>query len=145
LGSDNGIKSSALNNKVTDFTPLSADPPPTTTIIAKADSGASSHYFKQQDERALANLRPTHNGPNVLLPDSTTIQATHEGQLKLHPSLSAKASTAHILDGITNASLISLGQLCDNNCVTVLDKKKLQVFKDTVCILQGDNNKHDGL
>jgi hypothetical protein len=130
LGSDNGIKSStsALNNKITDFTPPSADPRPTNTIIAKADSGASSHYFKQQDAQALSNLRPTRNGLNVLLPDSTTIQATHEGQLKLHPSLSTKASTAHVLDGITNASLISLGQLCDDNCVTVLDKKKLQVF-----------------
>ena len=80
-----------------------------------------------------------------MLPDSTSIQATHSGQLPLHPSLSAKAKTAHVLAGITNASLISIGQLCDDNCIAVLDKRKLNVFKNNECILQGARNTADGL
>jgi hypothetical protein len=58
-----------------------------------------------------------------MLPDSTHIQATHSGILPFHESLSDKAKTAHVLDGIANAPLISVGQLCDDDCIAVLDKK----------------------
>jgi hypothetical protein len=85
-----------------------------------------------QDQTALTNLRPTPFGPTVMLPHSTNIQATHSGQKPLlQHSFSAKAKTAHVLDGITNASLISIGQLCDDDCVAVLDKKKLLRFSKT--------------
>jgi hypothetical protein len=80
-----------------------------------------------------------------MLPDSTNIQASHSGQLTLHPSLSTTAKTAHILDGMTNSSPVSIGQLCDDNCVAVLDKRKLQIFKNNQCILKGGRNTNDGL
>jgi hypothetical protein len=80
-----------------------------------------------------------------MLPGSSSIQATHSGQLPFHSSLSTKAKTAHVLDGITNSSLVSMGQLCDDNCIAVLDKRKLQVFKNNECILQGARNQTDGL
>jgi hypothetical protein len=121
------------------------DPPKPNTIFAKADSGASSHYLMPQDQASLMNLRPTPFGPTVMLPDSTNIQATHSGQLPLHHSFSMKAKTAHVLDGITNASLISIGQLCDDDCVAVLDKRVIKVFKDQQCVLQGYRNPTDGL
>jgi hypothetical protein len=115
------------------------------TIVAKADSGASNHYFKQADMKALTEIRSSPFRPSVLLPDSTQIQATHSGTLPLHHSLSTKAKTAHLLDGITNASLISIDQLCDDNCVAILDKKQIQVFKNNNRILKGDRNPTDGL
>jgi hypothetical protein len=80
-----------------------------------------------------------------MLPDSTLIHATHAGLLPLPSTLSTKAKTAHVLDGITNSSLISIGQLCDDDCIAVLDKSKLQVFKNQKCILQGPRNPIDGL
>jgi hypothetical protein len=64
-------------NTVTDKPSSSPNLPPPTTIIAKADSGASSHYFMAQDQHVLANLNPTPLGPLVTLPpDGTDIQAT---------------------------------------------------------------------
>jgi hypothetical protein len=90
-----------------------------------------------QDQTALTMLRPTPFGPTVVLPDSTHIQATHSGLLPFHRSLSDKAKTAHVLDGITNASLISVGQLCDDDCIVVLDKKLIQIFKNNKCIVEG--------
>jgi hypothetical protein len=98
-----------------------------------------------QDQTALTNLWLTPFGPTAMLPDSTNIQATHNGQLPLHHSFSAKAKTVHIFDGITNASLMSIGQLCDDDCVDVLDKKVIKVFKDQKCVLQGHRNTTDGL
>jgi hypothetical protein len=76
-----------------------------------------------------------------MLPDSTTIQATQSGQLPLHRSLSTKATTAHILNGVTNSSLISIGQLCDDDCIAVLHKMKLKIYKNQECILQGTRNR----
>jgi hypothetical protein len=80
-----------------------------------------------------------------MIPNSTHIQATHSGLLPFHPSLSDKAKTAHVLDGITNASLISVGQLCDDNYIAVLDKKLIKIFKNKKCILEGKRNTTDGL
>jgi hypothetical protein len=55
------------------------------------------------------------------------------------------AKTAHVLDGMTNSLLISIGQLCDDDCGAILDKQRLQVFKNSKCILMGPRNKTDGL
>jgi hypothetical protein len=133
-----------VKHKVNDYFPLiSADPP--NIILAKADSGASSHYFKPSDRTVLSAPRSTPFGPTVMLPDSTNIQATHTGLLPLNSSLSTTAQIAHILDGMTNSSLISIGQLCDDDCVAVLDKRKLQIFKRNACMLSGTRNKIDGL
>jgi hypothetical protein len=41
--------------------------------------------------------------------------------------------------------LIFLGQLCDDNCVAILDKTKINVFKHDTCILSGTCNPTDGL
>jgi hypothetical protein len=80
-----------------------------------------------------------------LLPNNDTIQASQTGKLPLHPSLSDNATTAHFLDGITNSSLISLGQLCDDNCIAIFTKQKMHVYKDNTCVLSGTHNHTDGL
>jgi uncharacterized integral membrane protein len=54
-----------VRQKVIDPYPLSTNPP---NIIAKADSGASSHYFKSIDKKVLADLRATPFGSSVMLP-----------------------------------------------------------------------------
>ena len=66
-------------------------PPFTSTIIAKADTGASQHYFRNQDTPALKNLQAISFGPVVNLQDSTPIQARQKGHISLHPSLSEHA------------------------------------------------------
>jgi hypothetical protein len=135
-----------MTKTVNDHLALSDDPPPTSTISAKADSGASSHYFRETDQNILSNLRATPFEPTGMLPDSTHVQETHSGLLPLHHSLSKTAKkTAHVLDGMTNSSLISIGQLCDDDCVAILDKRRLQVFKNSKCILMGPRNTTDAL
>ncbi len=142
MESESSNHTTNVKEKVIDYYPLSAD---TLTIIAKADSGASSHYFKPTDKAALTDLKITPFGPSVTLPDSTTLTASHSGLLPFQQNLSTKAKTAHVLDGLTNSSLISIGQLCDDDCIAVLDKRKLQVFKNSERVLEGTRNPTDGL
>ena len=52
---------------------------------------------------------------------------------------------AHIFDGLHSASLISLGQLCDDDCVTILDKNEINIIKVKTLILKGHRKKTDGI
>ena len=89
----------------------------------------------------LTNLQNNTN-IHVQLPDSTTLSSTtHTGILNI-PQLSTTARTAHLLPGLQNTSLMSLGQLADDGCVILLTKNHLNVFKNFESILQGDTLIH---
>eukprot|EP00957_Ditylum_brightwellii_P011098 841172-Ditylum_brightwellii.AAC.1 len=60
-------------------------------MLAKADTGASRHYWTHPDIQGLTKVTPVIDGPMVTLPDSTVIQATHKGTISLHYSLSNQA------------------------------------------------------
>ena len=95
-------------------------PPMRTPLIAIADSGASSHYLTKADEKHCTHIKRTTFGPRVKLPDNSRITATHSMQLNLHPALSSKAQKAHSFDNLKSGSLLSIGQLCDDDCVDIL-------------------------
>ena len=46
---------------------------------------------------------------------------------------------------LTNSSLLSVGQLCDNDCVAIFTKREMFIRKDGRVILQGKRNFIDGL
>ena len=90
------------------FYTSSDHPPNLKYIVTKGDSAASGHYWRQHDLDCLKNVR-FKLGPNVKLPDNSTIQANQQGNLPLHASLTSKASSTVILPSLKSASLISLG------------------------------------
>ena len=59
--------------------------------------------------------------------------------------LSVTAKTTHILSKLQSASLLSLEQLCDDDCKINLDKKYLHVYKNNQEVLRGYRNQTDGL
>ena len=68
-----------------------------------------------------------------------------EQEKPLASSLSAHAKKSHIFDGLHSSSLISLGQLCDDDCVAILDKNEINVINGKTPTLKGQRNKTDGL
>ena len=103
-------------------------PPP--FIKAKSDSGASNHYWRPQDVNALSNIKITTTGPKVKLPNNKIIQANKTGIINLPTTrLSTKGGMSHVLPKLQNASLISLGQFVDDNCITVLEYHKINIYK----------------
>jgi hypothetical protein len=71
-----------------------------------------------------------------VLPNSSTIQASQAGKLPLHPSLLDNTTTAHVLDEITNSSLISIVQLCDDDCIAVFAKSEnARIQKQNLCTI----------
>lgn len=83
--------------------------------------------------------------PTVVLPNKETLQPIAKGLLRLHPELSDKAQTATVLDKLRSASLISIGQLCDDDCAALFSKNKLQIYKNGKIILEGTRNMNDRL
>ena len=103
-------------------------PPP--FINAKANSGASNHYWRPQDVNALSNIKSTTTGPKVKIPKNKIIQANKTGIINLPTTkLSTKVATAHVLPNLQNALLISLGKFADDNCITVLEDHKINIYK----------------
>ena len=73
------------------------------------------------------------------------MQATHEATIPLSTSLSTDAQTGHILDNLKTGSLISIGQLCDDDCIALFGKYNLKIFKDGQIIVRGTRNPSNGL
>ena len=113
--------------------------------IAKIDSGATHNYIKKDHNHLLQNTTILHNGPIAYLPDKTTIKADRQGVLPLHPDLSISAKMTYSFPNLTNESLISVGQLCDDNCKVIFDKTSVQVSKNNKIILQGQRSTKDKL
>ena len=113
------------------------------TVVAKADSGASKHYFRPQDINVLDNIID-EDGPTVALPDNTTLHATKAGTLPI-TGVSTLAKKVHIIPKLSSSSLISMGQLCDDDCDVHLRKEDMDVKKDNKVIIRGLRNKFDGL
>ena len=76
------------------------------------------------------------------LPDGKTIQATYEGNLPLHPNLNIKAL---IFPKLTNESLLSIGQLCNQGCTALFNKNIMKIYKEKDIILQGERDWKDEL
>ena len=114
------------------------------TIIAKGDSAATAHYFRLQDADVLEN-KTNITGPTIKQPDNTDLTSEGTGTIPLSKHLSEEAQTAMIIPNLKSASLISIGQLCDDGCTAVMDKKDLAVVKKNTVILRGKRNKMDGL
>jgi len=70
----------------------------------------------------LHKLLPTNKGPAVRLPNNEIMQATLEGHLPLPTLLPPTSTKAHVFKELQSASLLSVGQLCDSDCVAIFTK-----------------------
>ena len=132
-------------NKLHINKPVDSHPSPTNHIvIAKGDSGASANYWRSEDIKVLQNMH-RNTSINVTLPNNHSISSTQSGTIPLSNKLSTKAKEATVLPNLQSSSLISLGQLCDDDCKVLLDKKELNVYKDNQVLLRGYRNPTDGL
>ena len=80
-----------------------------------------------------------------MLPNGQTIKITKKGLLPIDNNLSKTAKMAYILPQLQNTSLLSIGQLCDDNCLAIFDKRNMYIIKNNKIILRGIRNLSDGL
>ena len=70
------------------------------------------------------------------------MSATRTGKTPLAISLSTHAKKTHIFDGLQSDSLISLCQLCDDDCVAILEMNEINILEVKTLILKGTKTRH---
>jgi hypothetical protein len=73
--------------------------------LAIADAGATSHIILP--DAPTQDVKPTIAPLKINLPNRTTLKSTHTAMLNI-PCLPPQARQAHIVPGLSNASLISI-------------------------------------
>ena len=121
------------------------DTPKHATINVKSDIGASNNYWRTEYQLVITDIKDTHNGPEVQLPNNFTMYMTQTGNIPLSSSLIPHTTNVHSFDGLQSGSLISFGKLCDNDCISILDKNEINVIKYSKIKLNGGWNKSYGL
>ena len=115
-------------------------------LLMKADTGASGHYIGAKDTHkfGIKNLLKTRSPKLVQLLNEELIESTHELNLAI-PKVSPSSTQATVFPKITNSSLLSIGKLCDDNCIAIFSKNDMKIVKDKDLILTGKRNLSDGL
>ena len=104
-------------------------------LEAVADSGTTGNYIKPStpctDKQTAKNPIP------IKMPNVEIITSTHVALLPQH-NLPEKACKAHIFPGLQKP-LISIGTLCDNNCIAVFNEKRVTIYDKTTgqIVMQG--------
>jgi hypothetical protein len=73
------------------------------------------------------------------MPNGTTIQSSHACNLFL-TDLPPQARQAHILPGLIHNSLLSVGQLCDNECSVTFTQDQVTVYKNGKNVMHGSRD-----
>ena len=84
----------------------------------------------------VKNRRVAVDPITVTLPDGSTINSTHVGDLDI-PELPPEARTAHIFPDLKHHALISIGIFCDHGCDVHFQNHKVSVLYKGKEILQG--------
>jgi hypothetical protein len=91
-----------------------------------------------------SNKQYTTTPWEVRLPNGETIMSTHTATLNI-PSLSQAARLAHILPGLAQHLLLSVGQMCDSGCSITFTASNVTVTNGHSTILTGERDKESNI
>ena len=117
-------------------------PPQHRTNYAIADSRCIGHYLDSLTT-IVHTRKPLENPINVKNPNSSTMVFTHQSKIP-HKKLSIQATHAEIFPNL-HSSLISIGKLCDDECIVTFDNHKFIVSKNKNVIIEGYQDPKNGL
>ena len=80
---------------------------------------------------------PISNGPTVLSASGDVMTSHVRGILPLSPLLSDTAQSAFVLDELRTGTLVSLAQLCDDDCIAIFSKFDVKIVKKDTVIITG--------
>jgi hypothetical protein len=101
------------------------------------DSGCTSNFLSAA--APCSDKQAAHVPLNVNMPNETIIQSSYTFNLLL-TDLPPQAWQAHILPGLVHNSLISVGQLCDNECSVTFTQDQVAVSKNGEHVMYGSRD-----
>ena len=100
-----------------------------------SDTGATQNYIKV--DTPCENKVNTTQGPQVLLPYGSLMQAIHRAELNIRPLFSTRSKTSHIFSHLQSGSLISVGKICGDGCTAIFTVTHITVEKIVDIVLEG--------
>jgi hypothetical protein len=111
-------------------------------MTAIMDSGSTDNYIMASAH--CNNVRPTTHPVYVKIPNGYFIKSTHVCVLDL-TQLPSAASKSHLIPGLTNGSLMHVGQSHDAHCLVNFDKTKVVVTYAVTMVLEGAREHTNGM
>jgi hypothetical protein len=109
------------------------------------DSGASGNFGARSAEKYCTEVQdPLFPNP-VQVANGEDMEAAKQVQFNLAPELSPEAQSGHTYNDLKTGTLVSVGQLADDNCNTIFSKHAAYVFKNGKIIITGKRNLTNGL
>ena len=144
--SPSGIATSRFNLQTKLLSKLKAIIPPYSSWYKVVpDTGATSHCIINKHAKLSSNITKTNYGSTVSSANGTDMNTTHTGTVPLSPGISQQAQKGNILNGIVTESLISIRQLCNDNCIAIFTKHNVKILKDNKIIITGTINDQNNL
>jgi hypothetical protein len=107
------------------------------------DSGCTSHFLLVN--APCLNKVKSRTPLTVRPPNGATMESSHTAELDI-PELNAAASKAHVLPGMANHSLLSVGQLCDEGYIVTFKQASVTICNSEKSqILNGPRDLNTGL
>ena len=108
-------------NEQIHFNSMCNDP----SLEVVVDYGTTGHYITPTT--TCTNKQTATQPIPFKMPNGEIITSSHTTLLPQH-NLPDKARQAHIFSGLQKP-LISIGTLCDNNCIAVFDEKRVTIYE----------------
>jgi len=101
---------------------------------AISDSGATGHFMVEG--AAVINKQPATKPIQIMMPDGSKLLSTHTCNVDI-PWLPNTMTGAHIVPGLSHASLISTRKFCDAGCRVAFDQEECRVYYKNKLVLIG--------
>jgi hypothetical protein len=121
---------------------LNCTPSPKSQSTALLDSGYTVHFLLANTKCTKKSLASTPL--EVSLPNGSTIASTHNAMLNM-PSLPHVTRQTHILPGLAQHSLLSVGKIYDSGCAVRFTSTEAAVKNGATIILTGQMDTESGL
>ena len=115
------------------------------TSKALPDTAATSHYLHPSALPHYSHVAHTTSVPTVQVANGDIIKPAFSSTLKLSSKLSSRSQSAHVFNNITTGSLISMGQLCNDDFFSIFTKYYVEILNHNQVIITGFRDRTNGL
>ena len=109
------------------------------------NTAATAHYLHPNALPHCSHVAHTTSGPTFQVANKNIIKPAFSSTLQLSSKLSSRAQSAHFFNEITTGSLISMRQICENDCVAIFTKSDVKILKHNRVIITGLRDHTNGL
>ena len=108
-----------------------------TMLKAQPNTAVAAHYLHQDALPHFFHIVCTTFSPTVQVASGNAIEPNLQAILKMSNKLSPKAQCPQVFNDITSGSLISTGQLCDDDCIAIFTTFDVIFLKHNQLIIAG--------